>query len=203
MSINSYSTLCDAVARWTYRDDLTDVIPDFVALAESRINRDLILRVMEKTATGTLSGATFAAPSDLGITQRLSIAADSRIVELRYVAPETISQYSSGTGLPQMYTLIGGNIQVIPAPDGAYTYTLNYMGDLPHLSATQTTNWLILNAPDVYLYASLLEAAPYLQDDARVPLWSQAYQEAVASVQQVDDAARYPISSPLQMVAEQ
>jgi hypothetical protein len=202
MAINSYSTLCDAVGRWLYRDDLTDTIPDFIALAESRINRDLRLRVMEKSATGTLNGATFDAPSDLGITQRMSIQADSREVELRYVSPENISKYSPATNLPQMYTLIGGQIKVIPAPDGAYVYTLYYMGDLPHLSSTQTTNWLILNAPDVYLFGSLLEAAPYLQDDARVPLWSQAYQQAVQSVQEVDDAARYPISSPLQMVAE-
>lgn len=202
MAINSYSTLCDAVGRWLYRDDLTDVIPDFIALAESRINRDLVLRVMEKTATGTLNGATFDAPSDLGITQRLSIQADSREVELRYVAPENISKFSLGTDLPQMYTLIGGQFKVIPAPDGAYTYNLYYLGDLPHLSSTQTTNWLILNAPDVYLYAALLESAPYLQDDARIQLWLQAYGEAVRSVQEVDDAARYPVSSPLQMVAE-
>ena len=202
MAINSFSTLCAAVAKWTYRDDLTDVIPDFIALAESRINRDLRLRAMETSATGTLSGATFALPSDFGIAQRLSIQADSQEIELRYVAPEMISKYSAGTNLPQMYTIIGGQAHVIPAPDGAYTYTLYYMGDLPHLSATQTTNWLILNAPDVYLYASLLEAAPYLQDDARVPLWAQAYQEASTSVQSVDDAARYPISSPLQQVAE-
>jgi hypothetical protein len=202
MAINSYSTLCDAVGRWLYRDDLTEIIPDFIALAESRINRDLRLRVMETSATGTLSGSTISLPSDFGIAQRLSIQADSGIIELRYVAPENISKFSFGTNLPQMYTIIGGQINVIPAPDGAYTYNLYYMTDIPHLSATQTTNWLILNAPDVYLYGSLLEAAPYLQDDARVPLWSQAYQEAVSSVQEVDDAARYPISSPLQMVAE-
>ena len=101
-----------------------------------------------------------------------------------------------------MYTLIGGVAQVIPAPDGAYTFNFYYLTSLPSLSATQTTNWLILNAPDVYLYGSLLEATPYLQDDARIPIWSQAYSEAVTSVQQIEDATRYPISSPLQMVAE-
>lgn len=202
MAINSYSTLCDAVGRWLYRDDLTDVIPDFIALAESRINRDLQVRAMETSATGTLSGATFSLPSNLTIAQRLSIQADSQEIELRYVAPEMISKYSAGTDLPQMYTIIGGQAKVIPAPDGTYTYTFYYMADFPALSATQTTNWLILNAPDVYLYAALLEAAPYLQDDARLALWTQQYQIAVQNVQEVDDAARYPISSPLQMVAE-
>lgn len=202
MAINSYSTLCDAVGRWLYRDDLTDVIPDFIALAESRINRDLRLRAMETSFTGTLNGATFSLPADFGVAQRLSLQADSQEVELRYVAPEMISKYSLGTNLPQMYTLIGWLAQVIPAPDGAYDFTFYYLTNLPSLSATQTTNWLILNAPDVYLYGCLLEAAPYLQDDVRIAIWTQAYNEAVESVQAIEDASRYPISSPLQMVAE-
>ena len=87
MAINSYSTLCDAVGRWLYRDDLTSTIPDFIALAESRINRDLALRAMETSATGTLSGSSFTAPSDLSKAQRLCIAANSQTVELRYVPP--------------------------------------------------------------------------------------------------------------------
>jgi hypothetical protein len=202
MAINSYSTLCDAVGRWLYRDDLAATIPDFVALAESRINRDLALRAMETSATGTLTGSSFTAPSDLSKAQRLCIAADSQIVELRYVPPETISKYSASTGLPQMYTMLGGQVQIIPAPDGAYTYTFYYMGSFPSLSSTQTTNWLILNAPDVYLYAALLEATPYLQDDTRVQIWGQAYETAVTALQAADDASTYPVSSPLQMVAE-
>lgn len=202
MAINSYSTLCDAVGRWLYRDDLASTIPDFITLAESRINRDLRLRAMETSFTGTLSGADITLPADFSVAQRLSIQADSREVELRYVSPENISKYSPATNLPQMYTLIGGVAKVIPSPDGAYDFTFYYLTSLPSLSATQTTNWLILNAPDVYLYGCLLEAVPYLQDDTRIPVWTQAYNEAVASVQAIEDATRYPISSPLQMVAE-
>jgi hypothetical protein len=32
-------------------------------------------------------------------------------------------------------------------------------------------NWLLTGHPDVYLYASLVETAPYLKDDSRVPVW--------------------------------
>jgi len=38
MSIATYSELQTAVADWMHRTDLTAKIPDFITLAESRIN---------------------------------------------------------------------------------------------------------------------------------------------------------------------
>ena len=58
MAINTYSTLQTAVANWLDRDDLTARIPEFIALAETRINRALRIRAMEtvSTAISTASG---------------------------------------------------------------------------------------------------------------------------------------------------
>lgn len=202
MAINSYSTLCDAVGRWLYRDDLSSTIPDFITLAEARINRDTALRAMETSVAGTTTSGSFDVPNDLNKAQRLSVAADGQTVEVRYVSPQNISKFSGGTGIPQMYTILDGLVNFIPAPDGVYPYTFFYMQKIPPLSSTNTTNWLILNAPDVYLYAALLEATPFLQDDSRIAVWGAAYQKAVEALQAADDAATYPVGSPLQMVAE-
>lgn len=202
MAINSYSTLCDAVGRWLYRDDLASTIPDFIALAEARINRDTSLRAMETSVSGTTTSASFDVPDDLNKAQRLCVAADGQIVEVRYVSPENLSKFSGGTNVPQMYTILDGLVNFIPSPDGVYPYTFYYMQKIPPLSSTNTTNWMILNAPDVYLYAALLEATPFLQDDARIQVWGTAYQNAVQALQAADDAATYPVASPLQMVAE-
>ena len=48
--LTSYAGLCEAVADYLGRDDMTDRIPTFIALAERRMNRDLRLRVMERRA---------------------------------------------------------------------------------------------------------------------------------------------------------
>jgi len=40
MAISTYSELKTAVANWLDRSDLTDVIPDFITLAETRHKRD-------------------------------------------------------------------------------------------------------------------------------------------------------------------
>jgi len=44
------------------------------------------------------------------------------------------------------------------------------------------SNWLTEYAPDVLLYASLLEATPFLKDDERVPVWSEMYNRAAQAL---------------------
>ncbi len=56
------------------------------------------------------------------------------------------------------------------------------------LSGSNATNWMLTNNPDVYLYGALLEAQPYLMDDARIATWADIYATVVAQV-------RYPSTS--------
>ncbi len=56
--------------------------------------------------------------------------------------------------------------------------------------ATQT-NWLILNAPDLYLYGTLLQAEPFLMNDERGPLWERGVRQVINDLQQQDDRDRH------------
>ena len=47
MALGTYADLQTAIAAWVNRTDLTAVIPDFVTLAEERMNRHLRVRQME------------------------------------------------------------------------------------------------------------------------------------------------------------
>jgi hypothetical protein len=64
---------------------------------------------------------------------------------------------------------------------------LTYYAKLAKLSNSVTTNWLLTSSPDVYLYGSLLQAAPYLQDDARIQVWATLYERALNDLQTADD----------------
>jgi hypothetical protein len=64
---------------------------------------------------------------------------------------------------------------------------LTYYAKLAKLSNAVTSNWLLASSPDVYLYGSLLQAAPYLQDDARITVWSSLYQAGLDQLQIADD----------------
>jgi hypothetical protein len=93
----------------------------------------------------------------------------------------------SASGQPKYFCVIGGQIRVLPTPDTSYVSELIYYGKLSKLSTSNTTNWLLTLSPDVYLYGSLLQAAPYLQDDARIQVWAGLYQRGIEALNLADE----------------
>lgn len=195
MALTTYAGMQDAIARWLRRTDLAAAIPDFISLAEARLNRELRLRAMESTVSGTVSTENIAVPTDLVEFQRLVLYPTGREVELEYSPPKNMQKYRGLSALPFAFTTLNQQIYIAPVPDIAYSYTLFYIAKIPTLSATATTNFLLTQSPDIYLYASLLEAAPYLKDDARVALWAQAYDNSIKKVQTQDDQQQFPQGS--------
>jgi hypothetical protein len=59
------------------------------------------------------------------------------------------------------------------------------------LSDISNTNWMLQNAPDVYLYGSLMELEPFIQNDARLAVWGAGYANAIESIQSADDKDRH------------
>ncbi len=89
MAISNYTELNTAVANWLDRDDLTDRIPEFIALAEARFNRLLRIRAMEEKQTAsTVAGQrNLALPTNFIQMRNLQINT-SPITPMQYVTPE-------------------------------------------------------------------------------------------------------------------
>jgi len=47
------------------------------------------------------------------------------------------------------------------------------------------------DAPDVYLYGALIQASPYLNDDARAETWAALYSAAMQSLQKASNDTRF------------
>ena len=198
MALGTFTELKDAVADWLDRSDLTARIPDFITLAEARLNRDLRIRPMEvRSSMETTSGQRyFNLPG--GYLQMRNIQINTNpITPLEYITPEMLDRLygSSTTGKPRAYTLIGDEIQLAPVPDSDYTVEMAFYEKFTALgdgtSGTVTTNWLTTNAPDVLLYGSLLEAEPFIKNDERIGLWLNAYNGAVKKIQDADARDRH------------
>ncbi len=198
MALNTYENLKSAVADWLDRSDLTDRIPDFITLAEARINRDLRIRPMEvrSVMTTTAGQRYFNLPG--GYIQMRNIQLNTNpITPLEYITPEMLDRLygSSVTGKPRAYSLIGDEIQLAPVPDSTYTLEMAFYEKFTPLGdgteGTITSNWLTNNAPDILLYGSLLEAEPFIKNDERVPVWLTAYGEAIKKIQNADDRDRH------------
>ena len=208
MAIGTYDELKTAVANWLDRDDLTDRIPEFIALAEARMNRALRVSMMVNVDETTLGGATalvsgtrdYSLPS--GYLQMIDFhLRTSPIVTLSYITPENMNRMWAGSqsGKPQSYTVFSDNasgtpvkkVRLGPAPDSNYDYSVMFYKKIDALSASNTTEPMLTDNPDVYLYGALLEAEPFLMNDQRIQLWATALTEAVNQIQQEDNKDRH------------
>ena len=86
------------------------------------------------------------------------------------------------TGVPRYGAIIDTAIRLAPAPDTTYTLDFSYWRTVDSLSATNTTNWLLTDHPDIYLYGTLIQSAPYLKDDNRVSIWQSLYEKNLESL---------------------
>jgi hypothetical protein len=194
MAINTYSTLQTAVANWLDRNDLTDRIPEFISLAEATFNRTLRLRAMETTVSDTTpSGSKEDALPTSYLQMREIHLTTSPVISLAYITPEIMYRIRAGSnnGKPNAYTIVGDNILFGPTPDDGYGYSMTYYKAFDALGDDTQTNWLILNAPDLYLYGTLLQAEPFLMNDERVPLWERGVRQVINDLQEQDDRDRH------------
>ena len=189
MALANYTDLQAAVAAWLHRDDLTSIIPDWIALAEKRINGDLDARLQDTLATlSTVAAtATVASPTDVINIRSLTVQSSPNIV-LDYLTPDQFNtQYAFGeTGTPRSFSVIGTNIYLGPTPDAVYSIQCLYKAAITPLSSGSPTNWLMTNYPQVYLFATLCASVMYTRDDPALPNWESRYTEAVRSVNATD-----------------
>ena len=194
MSFTSYSDLQTTISDYLARNDLVTQIPDFIRLAELRLNRDLRIRQMSKvvTTTTTASDPTVELPSDFNMIRDIHLNTNP-IATLSYETPSIFYRNAkpSTIGQPKFYTILAQEIQLSPVPDGVYEIQMLYYSNIPSLTDTNTTNAFLTVCPDLLLYASLAEAEPYLMNDPRIATWQALYDRGVQSLSTADDAGEY------------
>ena len=188
MAITTYAELQTSAAEWLDRTDLTARIPEFIELAEASFNRKIRQPDMiTKNDSFSISGQYNTLPSDTLEIIRIVVDVQPVIV-LEYLTPEELAQRRgdlTGTGKPYYFTLIGGSsnqLEVLRSPDATYTSSIVYYTRIPALTDSATTNWLLTNHPDVYLFGTLVEAEPYLKNDERMPLWMSRLESALTDL---------------------
>jgi hypothetical protein len=194
MSFTSYSDLKTTIAGYLARTDLTAQIPDFIRLAELRLRRDLRIRQMLKSVTTATVAAdsTVELPSDFLEVRDLVIVGNPP-QPLNYSSPSAFTRNARSweSGKPLDYTVLANDFQLAPIPDGVYTVKMLYFAAPTFLSDTNTSNVFLANTPDVLLYGALLEAEPYLMNDARINTWGTMFDRALSSITRSDQQGQY------------
>lgn len=224
MAITTYNELKAAVIGWLNREGDADVearIPEWIVLCEARIRRqqEWFRQIYSLANAGTPLAVT-AYPQILPayvreITSLWNETTASR-AEIEVLTPSAWRAYvqtddSSGGGIPRKAIVVpqmdrflqataagaaqGPHLFLWPRPavDGTHFVDFEFIRDLDPIT-TGAVNGLFLRHPDLYLYGTLAESAPYLQHDERVGLWNARYEQAVKEINIERERAQFAAS---------
>lgn len=194
----TYDTLTSSVEDYLERNDSTLVsqIPLFIMLGERRVARDLKILGLKVAVTDSFVAAesVVAKPtrwlndSSFNIGTGTDFNTRLFLLQRSYEWCRTYWPDPTQTGTPKYYASdYNYNFWFfVPTPDETYPYESIYYETPQLIDDTISTNFLTESAPEVLLYATLLETASYLKDDERVPVWTDYYEKARKSIGEED-----------------
>jgi hypothetical protein len=182
----TYSELIDKAASWAHRSDLGPLMPTFVELAESKINRALRVREMEGALSATIdAGNEVPLPADFAAIRTLWPAAYPSV----RIIPQTLEAVigcSRVSGTPTLYAVTADALRF----DGTGDVEGVYFKRIPGLQANGT-NWLADAHPDLYLWSVLAEVATYTLDTNQGAFYSAKAAESMQNIQNADTRDRF------------
>jgi len=190
MPFADYTELQAAVTGWLQRKDLATQVPDFIALAETSINRIVHVSAMENEVALTLPAGERTVPLPAGYSTPLAVwlAAPQPREELTAMVAEALPVTDS-PGCPRFWAIDGLSLAFECPADVARPVTLRYRGGF-RLTDDVPTNALLTKYPDVYLYGALLQSAPRIRDNDSMMIWQAMYRQAVKEINATESRAR-------------
>jgi hypothetical protein len=180
----TYAELQTKVVSFLNRIGFTELeaeVPFLMEMAQRRIARTCDLRAMEVIKTDVLSALT--APTGVFRVKTFTIEQSSQTFELSGVPYKKVKQAAGQTGIPKYYAVVGNVYQLGPVADSDYDAEIVTYQMLPLLTDLAPNNWLSDEAPELLLYATLIEAGLFLKDDARAGVWEKQYNDIKKAIE--------------------
>jgi hypothetical protein len=196
--IENYQDLQDNMADYLDRSDLVVQIPGFIQLGEASMNRVLRLQIQicRGQTVGSRTDIFIPLPLDWLEARNVEVVTlkdnpddpgnliDDKTFQASYQSSDVIDQMNEDNVQYRPhnevnYTFNGNNIEIYPNPSDQFRIVLEYYGKVGPLSAENDVNAILQDHPDMYLYGSLIAAAPFLRDDPRIATWKSLYELAV------------------------
>ena len=188
----TYSSLLTDLQSYFERSDspFIDQLPRFVMMAENRISAEAKPLGFLRTVDSTLNGNTLVKPARWRRTKSMSIVVGGQRKFLKDREFEYCVSYwpdDAATAAPEFYADMDyEHFFIAPTPNAAYPLRMQYYERPVPLDETNQTNWLTQYAPQVLLYACLMEAAPWLKVSERLPEFQSLYQAALGAITKED-----------------
>jgi len=200
--IDSYTSLIARIQSYLVRGDLAAEAPGLVQVWEEAFYRQPLNHGawLEQPLNGTIAAGVIAVPADYLNLKNAYVNA-SPSWRLDFVSVDVLlGRYprGSGTGQPGLMARERENFIFGPAADSGYNVKGTYYGKptpLRSFASDAAANWLILNAPDLVLFGSLVNAESFVKNDSRVALWQQMYSQALKDYRDLISAEQWTMPS--------
>jgi hypothetical protein len=191
--VMTYDSLNSTVLQYLERQDqaVVNAIPTFITLCEFEIAQEIktLGQLSVVTSNMSASNPVIQKPARWRKTVSMTILGATEATPVLLRKFEYLKTYwptVTLTGLPEFYADIDyDHWYFAPTPDQAYSFEVLYYERIPPLSSENQTNWLTQNAPNAMLYGTLLQAMPFLKNDARA-IFQQKYSEAINALKTED-----------------
>lgn len=159
-------------------------LPRLVTLAERRIARELKIQGFIRAVQTPLQVgvAVYLKPDRWRDTVSMTVNG-TPIFARSYEYCRNYWPDEAETAAPQFYADYDYQHWLLaPTPNAASTLEILYYEQPAFLGEDFQTNWLTEYAPDLLLYAALLEASPFLKKDERIATWQAMYDRAAQAL---------------------
>lgn len=190
----TYSELKTAIADFLHRTDLTSQLGGFIERAEAALFREINIKDLRVSVSGTTTGEYATLPTDFSEVVRVTCTYSGTEYDLDY-GSQPIDYTMTA---PKYYALENNKLRIFGTSTGQ-AYTLYYTPKMAALSDSNTSNWLLENASDLYLYASSLEAAKYTRDTALEDRLTNQVAPLIDSIKRYTERKGQPTSGSLQI----
>ena len=155
------------------------------------------------TADANVNWAEGQAPSTVNNSARAEMASVALYrddVEGSLVTGGTSTAYTatSSQGFASLAAL-DGNMLRLRVPQLGEKLVLEYFVVIEPLSESNRSNWLLEDAPDIYLAGCLHEAFSYIRDDDRTAFWMNKRDMTIQEFIDEDAESKTPTEQPLVM----
>lgn len=176
LAFDTYEELISAISEWLDRTDLEGSAPQMIALAESRMRRELAPLFTETSASVAAVDGLGALPSDYGTLNRVMYGTRTLPAYGPSAAPNVPTEYSEPLG----YTVEANQLRLWP--EGDWTVTLLYQPTLPQLSTANNMNDMLSKHPDAYFHGAMMFAEGYVANDNRASMFKALWDECLAEM---------------------
>lgn len=192
----TFESLQDTLRKYIERGTVSDVavyemLPQLINIAERNIAIDLNVTGIRNTVTSEMTAgvSVYQKPSDwrrtvsinfgggTGFSTRTPVFARSYEYCRSYWPDESVQ------GVPKFYADYSDQYMLItPTPGAAYPFEINYYMKPPLLDEANQTNWITESWPQLLLYATLREIAPFMKDAEGMGTWEGMYEKLKGSI---------------------